>query len=360
MPVLSAGITDMKQAIIGAGFSLLGRTGLHRLAPAGLRGIGAILMFHHVRPRREDAYRPNGLLEITPEFLDAVILRLRHRGYEIVTMDEAALRCRQGADSPQKPFAVLTFDDGYRDNLDHALPVLDRHEAPFTMFVTPGFADRSARLWWIELEEAVRRLDAVDVTIGDDHVTMPAGTAKEKQAAFTAVYTRIRAGSEVQLLTVVGQLCADAGVGSRQLTASSCMEWTQIVRLSRHRLATIGAHTMTHPRLAKLDRADMLAEMESSRAEIENRIGRSVTHFAYPVGDPTSAGPREFEAARQLGFASAVTTRPGLVFPDHADHVTALPRLSVNGDWQDLKNIEVLLSGAAFALWNRGRRVNAA
>jgi hypothetical protein len=59
-----------------------------------------------------------------------------------------------------------------------------------------------------------------------------------------------------------------------------------------------------------------------------------------------------------LGFASAVTTRPGMIFPAHRDHLTALPRVSVNGNWQDGGYFEVLLSGAPFALWNRGRRLN--
>ena len=61
--------------------------------------------------------------------------------------------------------------------------------------------------------------------------------------------------------------------------------------------------------------------------------------------------------AAVLGFASAVTTRPGMIFPEHRDHVTALPRISMNGNWQSLDSLEVLLSGLPFALWNRGRRV---
>ena len=98
----------------------------------------------------------------------------------------------------------------------------------------------------------------------------------------------------------------------------------------------------------------------TGKAEIEQRLGQSVRHLAYPVGDPTSAGPREFAMAREIGYASAVTTRPGVVFPAHRDHVLALPRLSVNGDHQSLRSLDILLSGTAFAIWNRGRRVNVA
>ena len=73
-------------------------------------------------------------------------------------------------------------------------------------------------------------------------------------------------------------------------------------------------------------------------------------------GTSGSAGRREFDAAAAFGYASAVTTRPGLVHPEHAAHLTALPRVSVNGLWQDLCQLEVLLSGAAFALFLMRRR----
>ena len=100
--------------------------------------------------------------------------------------------------------------------------------------------------------------------------------------------------------------------------------------------------------------------MAASKALLEARLGIEVKTFAYPVGDPTSAGSREFDLARELGFATAVTTRPGMLFPEHAQRLTALPRVSVNGRWQRVDALEVLLSGAPFWLWNGGRRISAA
>ncbi len=83
-------------------------------------------------------------------------------------------------------------------------------------------------------------------------------------------------------------------------------------------------------------------------------------HLAYPVGDATSAGRREFELAPAIGFESAVTTSPGMLFSEHAARLTELPRVSVNGHWQDAGALEILLTGAPFGLWNRGRLVAAA
>jgi len=343
----------IKDRIIGAGFAALGATGLHRLAARTTRGRGAILMFHHVRPWRPSlpGFAPNRLLEITPEFLERTIVLVRRLGFEIVAMDEVVGRLDGASD---KPFAALTFDDGYRDTLDYALPILERHGAPFTCYIATGFADRSARMWWLELEEALRRADAIEW----DGKRVGTVTPRQKSRAFAALYNALRAGPEDRLLATIGELAARWGVDGAALVETLCMDWGGIAALSRRPLATLGAHSISHRMLAKWPAEVARAEMLDSQRRIEARIGAPVRHFAYPVGDPTSAGPREFAFAREIGFATAVTTRPGMIFSDHREHLAALPRLSINGNWQNERNVEVLLSGAPFALWNRGSRVN--
>jgi peptidoglycan/xylan/chitin deacetylase (PgdA/CDA1 family) len=343
----------LREKIISAGFTAFGATGIHRLAAPLTRGLGAILMFHHVRPWVERDFAPNRLLEITPQFLDAALDLVKTRGFDIISLDAALERIKAPT---ERPFLVLTFDDGYRDNVAQALPVLEKHAAPFTMFVTCGFADRTARLWWIELEEAIRGLDRCEV----DGFEFPASSSAEKERAYAILYRTLRAGPEERLLDVCGRLCADAGIGSGDIPREFCLDWPGIQQLSRHPLATIGVHTLTHPMLAKHAESVVRSELADSRARIEQAIGKPARHLAYPVGDPTSAGAREFELARELGFASAVTTRPGMIFPEHAENLTALPRLSVNGRYQSLEMLDILLSGAPFALWNKGRRVNTA
>lgn len=349
----------MRDRVIGAGFALLGASGMHRLAAPFLRGFGALLMFHRVRPAVAEPFAPNRVLEITPDFLDAVLRHLEASGYAIVTIDEAVETIRSRR-APRRPFAVLTFDDATRDFTEHAMPVLERHRAPFTLYVTSGFAAGTAHLWWAEAEEAIRCLDRVTIGGPDDGLTVGCRTPDEKMAAFLTLYTRLRAGDEAALRAEMACLREQAGLDGAALTRSLCLDWEPLGRLARHPLATIGGHSLTHPRLARIADDEMLEEIEDSCAEIASRLGRPVRHFAYPVGDPGSAGPREFAAVRAFGLASAVTTRPGLVYADHADHLEALPRLSINGKWQDLRAFDILLSGTAFALWNRGRLVNAA
>ena len=131
----------------------------------------------------------------------------------------------------------------------------------------------------------------------------------------------------------------------------------ELAEVAREELVTIGAHTLTHPMLAKHDAAFARREIAESRRIIGERLGTLPAHFAYPVGDPTSAGAREFGLAAQAGFASAVTTRPGMLFGAHAGRTTSLPRLSVNGNFQDVGFLKSLLTGVPFVLWNKGRRV---
>jgi len=342
---------SLKRQMIAAGFALFRRAGLHRLAGDALRGRGVILTFHRVRPADAQKFAPNALLEITPDFFDAALTRVRENGLEIVTLDEALKRLSSGEGGK---FAVLTFDDGFRDVAEHALPILERHRAPFINYIAPGLASRTARLWWVELEEAVRRLDRV--ALGG--LNLPARDAREKAAAFDKVYWALRAQGEQALRDGVALLRDRAGVDPVALVEALCLDWDGLRRLADCDLAAFGAHSMTHPRLRQIPEDEARAEMTQSRAILERELCRPCPHFAYPVGDPTSAGPREFALAADVRFASAVTTRPGMLFPDHAAHLRALPRVSVNGLWQDLDFLDVLLSGAPFLLWNRGRRVN--
>ncbi len=354
----SATTASLKQSVIGAGFALFRASGAHRVAARMTRGLGAIMMFHHVRPWGEELFAPNRLLEITPEFLAETIETLNGEGFDIVGIDEGLARLKSGPG--EKPFAVLTFDDGYRDNLQHALPVLQHYRAPFTLYVTTGFADGTGRLWWLELEKAVRNMPHIELAIGGVNHVFECRTAQEKSDSFNRLYWLLRVRPEEEMLISTAYLAEKADVDSGALTKSLCMNWDEIAEIAADPLCTIGVHTLTHSMLAHRRIEFARHELAESRRIIGARIGKPAKHLAWPVGDPASAGPREFKLAQDLGFESAVTTRPGMLFPGHAGHLTALPRLSVNGNWQDRRFLEVLLTGAPFALWNKGRRLNVA
>jgi peptidoglycan/xylan/chitin deacetylase (PgdA/CDA1 family) len=346
----------LKHRLIEAGFAAFRLSGLHRAVAPLTRGRGVILAFHRVRPFAPPTpgYAPNRLLEIEPDFFDAALALVRRLGFELVSLAEARRRLIEGG----RRFAAVTFDDGYRDTRDFALPILERHAAPATVFFATGFLDRRARLWWLELEEALRRLDVAKIEIDGRAIAVEARTPAEKTAAFERIYWALRARPEEKLLAATGALAAAAGVSSAKIADQLFMDWDEAAAFAQRPIIAAGAHSREHRMLAKWPEADARAEMAGSKAALEQRFGRSIDAFAYPVGDPTSAGPREFALAREAGFACAVTTRPGMLYADHATHLWALPRVSVNGMWQSVGDLESLLSGAPLLLWNRGRRVN--
>jgi peptidoglycan/xylan/chitin deacetylase (PgdA/CDA1 family) len=313
-------------------------------------------MFHHVRPWRERAFAPNRLLEITPEFLDRALAIAVELGFDLVSLDEVPLRLQRSG----RPFAAITFDDGYRNTAEHALPVLRRHRAPFTVFVTTRFADGAGGLWWVELEEAIARLERVAVSVGGACLEAACATPDEKTAAFERLYWLLRDGPEDRLRATVALLTDAAGVDPAALATRLCLDWDELRALAAEPGATIGAHTLSHPMLAKWPAEIAGREIADSKALIEAKLGVPVRHFAYPVGDPTSAGPREFALSARAGFATAVTTRPGHLFPVHGTHLHALPRISVNGFFQREDALRAMLSGVPFLAWNRGRRLNVA
>jgi peptidoglycan/xylan/chitin deacetylase (PgdA/CDA1 family) len=347
----------LKHSLLRLGLATLAGSGAHRVLAPMARGRGVILTMHHVRPWREQAFSPNRILEITPEFLDCVLQIVRANGFEFVTLGAGVARL---ADPEAPPFCVITADDGYRDNLDFALPVLRRHDAPLTLFVTTGFADRTAPLWWTDLEDAIAVLDRVEIDRPEGPRVFATVTPAQKQTAFEAIYWALRSGPEAHLRTTIAGLARQAGVVSAATVDRLCLDWEGIAALARDPLVSIGVHTVNHLMLAKHDDATVRYELREARAQIEHHIGKAAPDLAFPVGDPTSAGAREFDLARKLGFRCALTTRPGMLFSEHLGHETALPRVSLNGRFQRQADVEVLLSGAPFWLWNQGRRLNVA
>ena len=350
----------MKQTIIRSGLETLYFSGMHYVMRPLVGGVGAILTLHHVRPQRPDAFQPNHLLEITPQFLEGLLKRLKRSALDVISLDEMHRRYISG--DFKRRFVCITFDDGYKDLMRHAYPLLKKYQMPFALYIPTSFPDRLGELWWVALEAVIAQNSRISMVVDGKERFFACGSVPEKRALFDEIYGYLRGmETEDELRRVVRDLGAGYGVDMAAFCRDLCMDWQEIVDLAADPLVTIGAHTVNHVMLKKLtDDAAVRAEMDMSGAVLEAALGKRPQHLAYPVGDPTSAGPREFRIAAELGFKTAVTTRPGVLFKAHRDHLTALPRISVNGDFQQQRYVKVLMSGAATAIWNGFRRVNAA
>lgn len=335
--MISARYTAIRLILQGLAMTRLDRV----LAPL-TRGAGAILTFHRVTHDSAPLLAESAGLNITPAFLDVLLHEVKAAGYDIIALDDVSARLA----TPGKPFVVLTFDDGYRDLRDNALPVLKAHGAPFMAFICTGFAERTTPLWWLDLETLAMRVEAFDLQLPNGAFVAPAGTLAEKCAALRALYWRLRALDESGLRGTIAQLCSRFGVDPRVNVETLCMDWDEITDFAKEPLVSIGVHSLSHPRLGLLpeDRAEH--EMRESRAVIARHLGTVPRHFCYPVGDTRAAGPREAALAAKIGYETALTTRPGVLKAGADMHL--LPRISVNGLFQSAGAFRTLLSGVPF------------
>jgi peptidoglycan/xylan/chitin deacetylase (PgdA/CDA1 family) len=348
----------LRHTFIRAGLEALYFSGAHALMRPILSGVGTVFTLHHVRPAKAGDFQPNRHLEITPDFLRMALHHLRSNEIDIISLDEVhhRLTTRRFA----RRFAAFTFDDGYRDNRDFALPVMREFAAPLTVFVTSDFAEGTGALWWLSLERVIATTSTIDVTIGGNAVHLDTSTASGKQAAFDRLHDWLRGLQDDDLRREMVDLCARHGVDQAAICRELCMSWDELKTFATDPLVTIGAHTISHCNLANQSEAMAIEEVTGSRGRIGQTLQRDVLHLAFPYGDRLAAGAREFALAARLGFKTAATTRPGMIFPELADHLTALPRVSLNGNYQQPRMLPVLTSGAATAMWNGFRRVDAA
>jgi peptidoglycan/xylan/chitin deacetylase (PgdA/CDA1 family) len=326
-----------------------------RLLGPRYRGLGTILTLHHVKPATFDPeFSPNRILEITPDFLEVALTTICEGGFDLVSLDEARERIIDGGSA--KPFVSITLDDGYADNLIHALPVFERHSVPFTIYVTTGLVDHDVNLWWQHLEDVIREHESV--TWHASRPVLATRSLAEKHHAFGESYWALRRLPNDAQAAAVADFADRYGIDPADSCRDTALTWRQLELLAANPLVTIGAHTVSHRALSKLGADEAGDELTRSRATLEQRLGVDVRHACYPFGDRDSAASREFELASDLGFATATTTRKGVVTADHRDHLHALPRISLNGDYQEARYVEALLSGLPTALLNRFRRLD--
>ena len=331
---------------------------LDRLGASLAQGAGVIFTLHCVRPAAPAGFHPNGLLEVTPEFLKTAIRATRASGCTIVTMDEAVARLQSGRSDER--FAVFTLDDGYRDNLVHALPVFEEEDCPFLIYVPSDFPTGAGELWWLALERIIAGHRSVRFDLGAGEESFACANDAEKEQAFNTIYAHLRAIDEDAQRAAIHRMAEQHGFDLAALCAEEIMDVAELKTIAAHPLCTIGAHTVTHRAIAKLSPEAALVEMRTGADWLAETLGDRPKHFSFPYGDPGSAAARDFPLAREAGFVSAVTTRKGMLFPEHRDHLHALPRVSLNGHYQDQRYLDLFLSGVPFLIAAKGRKLQVA
>ena len=235
-------------------------------------------------------------------------------------------------------------------------------DAPLTVYVASDFAEGTGRLWWVALEKVIAKASSIEAPIGGIVTRLDTSTPAAKQAAFDRLHDWLRAlPAEHDLQREISALCTRHDVDEsrdrpRALHVLGRIEGVRgrsagDDRRAYHHALQSGAADARRPRRSKWPPA--------ARGSKRRCSGRC---FISPIPMATGSRPARANSRsrKAAGFKTAVTTRPGMIFPESAEHLTALQRVSLNGNYQDERILPVLTSGAATAMWNGFRRIDAA
>ncbi len=221
----------------------------------------------------------------------------------------------------------ITFDDGYKDNLELALPVLERYQVPATIFVCSGLVDGQTRLWWHELEYLLSSRSVIEFKYNGQSFQLRTDSKKWLFESYDCLNQLFKSINPQEQALILEQLYKPGE--TRYSYAEQMLSWDQVRSLANHPLITIGAHTSKHSVLSVLSDEDLRHEILDSKLRLEEELQQEVKFFSYPYGEPEHAFLREYELTRELGFSLAFTTCPGRVIPVMRAQTTALPRVSI-------------------------------
>jgi peptidoglycan/xylan/chitin deacetylase (PgdA/CDA1 family) len=268
---------------------------------AGRQPAFQVLMYHRVNDDG-DPFFP-----ALPVPVFEAQIRYLARTYTVHTVEELAERMKRGR-IPRDAIAI-TFDDGYRDNLTQAAPILARHALPATIFLATAHIGSRRRLWFDEVAQAFKTTRADAAVLPWGRVTLRAEA--ERVAALDEAWARLKRAPEAsfsdtldRVLDALAPFDRDGG------PANGMLDWEEVDALSKFGF-TLGAHTATHPILSRVSAARARREIEESRDTIRAQTGRTPVAFAYPNGGAADYTDEVASFVRDAGFTCGVTTRFG-------------------------------------------------
>jgi peptidoglycan/xylan/chitin deacetylase (PgdA/CDA1 family) len=237
------------------------------------------------------------------------MLHLEEALEELFTPDKER---KQGRD--RRTPLTLTFDDGYHDNYTHAFALARELQIPLTIFLIPGYVDSGDYFWWLEGKRLVQRAQVNEVTFEGSAYHLE--HTEDRELLAQVIDARLRHAKSVAeresfLMKTRESLAVPSSITVEE-EGTKPMSWAEILKMEESGWVSFGAHTMHHPILAYLsDSEEVKREVEECRRVMEEKLGRPVRTFAYPVGKAEHIGDEALKAVRRVGYTWAVTTTNG-------------------------------------------------
>lgn len=289
-------------------------------------GLGHVLMLHRILPKEETSNMPfNHGLAVTPEKLEETIKLYQNKGYDFVSLDEMLTRAKSGKSN--KPFIAFTIDDGYIDNLENGLPIFEKYNIPFCIYITTCFPNRTATFWWYWLEKYVIENSQIQFTVNGKEYAFNWKDNQELNAIYPQIKNLFKSVPSNGFRDFLKSTLHISEEGLTQKAQELTLSWDQIKKLSNHPLVTIGGHTINHVSLSKLTPDEIKSEVITANEEIEKHIEKKVKHFAYPYGGRNDVNKVVTNTVKEIsGLESAVLNLPGNIFTSNTNNWELIPR----------------------------------
>ncbi|MBW9072431.1 polysaccharide deacetylase family protein [Agrobacterium deltaense] len=336
----------VKYGAIRAGLEVSSLPALRSAFPS-FAGRGVIFTLHHVRPGGAvSAFAPNVQLSVTPQFLEEAIQAALECGLVPVHLHD--LPALLAVNHEGRSFCAFTLDDGYRNNADYAAPIFRKYAVPYTIFITPGFVERTRSLWWETAAALTQKVASFEFDFGAGPEHVACASPSQKAEAFTRLEDFVQNFSEDEAVERIDRVAGQHGVDPIAIVDELVMDENELRALAQDPLVHFGAHTMTHVNMRKVDAARLAYEIAESTRRVEAYADQRPRSFSYPYGWVKAVGEREAKAVQDAGFSAAVTTQAGVIGSHSLEKPTQLPRVSLNGRFQKKRFVKALISGLPF------------
>lgn len=278
--------------------------------------------------RDKAAFLPNlGLFVDSEEF--ARQMELLRDEFEILHPLDVVRRPQQLFRNLGRRKVLVSFDDGYRDNFECALPILERFNVPAIFFITTGFIDHIAYPWWFELERWIGSASHLDPDGQILLEPLPVETVAQKYEAWDRLYPVLRSAPQ----TLIQGFLQTRGFleQQRELSRSLFPSWRALRESSSNPLVTFGAHSVSHSAFAHESAHFVAEECRASHEALARKAGVSAKVFAYPFGDSSVIDEQAIEVLQEVGLYSlAFTTEERPIGRQDVRRRFQIPRVHVD------------------------------
>ena len=308
------------QKIVKNQYPMLTSFSRNRLLKEG--AIGLVYMLHHITEKNPNGIPTNEDLKVSPQFLENIIIKYKRQGLTFLSLDELS-EIINSDKIPEHPFIAFTIDDGYLDNYTEALPVFERQQVPFAIFVATDFIDQKAILWWDILENLILQNDSIRIRENEYRCR----TFQEKWDVYRILREIILCLDPKKLKEALNELFSYYSIDWYEPIRRQAMTWEQVKTISQHPLCTIGGHTVSHTVMNQLSEEEFRQEVSEGIRKIQAVTGKPILHFAYPYGSPNEIGEREYQLISGFGFKTVFSSFGGCITNKNKNQITHLPRV---------------------------------